>query len=317
MRYYFLTEKTSQKPTGQWMAPMNQETEEKLENAIVSKDFETFVKTLSNCEPNYKSITALRRLVNHLGKRKKIEWMKKLQGTDNVILMVTISILIEKTKYWNRENQYVYDIIEEYAKHENWNIRQASVDLFVKLISDEEENALKFFDQCVKIDDLHLKRLALLVGKKIARSSYYEDELKKKLLHKIDPLIYEDDPYIITVSTECFAEGFLKNCTDMTFDWINQRAEEVEDPQAISQLILISSSSSLENHTDEALEVVEKFLKFDNPQIKKARSTALHQLANKKPNKVSHFLETRLDIKQAVDHWAELEADGTLNNFNY
>jgi hypothetical protein len=80
-------------------------------------------------------------------------------------------------------------------------------------------------------------------------------------------------------------------------------------------LINVGASRHARAHIGEVLEIIDMVLKDDDPQIKKARSAVLHNLSASNQQKVNSFLESRLEIKQAVDHWAELEADGSINFF--
>ena len=64
------------------------------------------------------------------------------------------------------------------------------------------------------------------------------------------------------------------------------------------------------DYIDEALIIVEHFLQEDDERVRNARASTLRAIAKYKPLKLSSWLEARLHIQQAVDHWAELASEG-------
>jgi len=62
------------------------------------------------------------------------------------------------------------------------------------------------------------------------------------------------------------------------------------------------------------LQLEPKVIEDKNMRVKRARSAALRNLAKYHSKSISFFLEERLNIPQALDHWSELQIDGLLDN---
>ena len=295
---------------------LDEETEHQLLDAVQAYNIDLFSKHLLSVEANYKSINSIKKIVQQLDKFQQIEWGKKLVKEVTVPHMVIGGYLLDRNSYYKKDPELIIKLVKEYCHHEDWNVRQSSVDLFLRMVAKTENNMAQQMSDFVHSDDPHYRRLALLTAKSIAKSASYELALKKKLLLIIEDILGEEDPYVQTVSSETFSEGYMKYCTEMTLNWLSEKLEDTSSIRVKSTVLNIVGSRYVDEHLENALTIIHQLLPEEDESIKKARSSALHTLSEVHHDRVSSFLESNLHIQQAVDHWAELEADGSLNSFD-
>jgi len=294
---------------------IDEETEQNIRDSVNATEIDSFIELLRPVEANYKTVNMVKKIIVDLDRYEQVNWAKALVKMDRPIYKVIGAYLLDKNEVYKKEPEFILELVKDFSADEDWNVRQASVDMMENLVTGTDENQLNLIKMLVESDEAHLRRLALLTCKSIAKSATYEDELKAELLDVIEPLLAEEDPYVQTVSSETFNEGFMKYCTEMTLDWLREKINETDNPTVKSTVLTILASRYVEDNIEEALNIIDGMLEESDAQIKKARSSALHKLSENHHDRVSTFLEDRLHIKQAVDHWAELEADGSLNSF--
>lgn len=294
---------------------MSNELLKTLETNLKQQDFESFKENLLELELDHTIIRELDKIIQKVPRYQALNLAKELFEAEDERQIVTGGLMLQNMEFYRKEPEYLSRKILEYSNAESWNVRQVIIDLFVQLISNDIDDWKEFLNKTTRSDNIYHRRIALQAANAIAKSAKYDLELKKELLGYIEYLISDDDPQVLTISSEVLGEGFLRNCPELTLDWIKETLKEVKDPFAKSTLINVGASRHARAHIGEVLEIIDMVLKEDDPQIKKARSAVLHNLSASNQQKVNSFLESRLEIKQAVDHWAELEADGSINFF--
>ncbi|MHA2502245.1 MAG: hypothetical protein ACXAE3_05200 [Candidatus Kariarchaeaceae archaeon] len=296
---------------------IDKELEKELERAFIKRDIEFVKTTFHDIEANYKSINVLKKQCKVLDRREKIDWGRQIIETDHPVHQVMGAYLLDQTMYFTVNRDYILETVDRFCRDENWNVRQAGIDLLERMVAKQEGHEISLLQKYIGSDDAYLRRLLLLTAKEIASSANYKSELKAKLLDVLEVALTENDPYVQTICHETFQDGYLKYCTEMTVNWLNDKISTTDDNHIRSTILAILGSRYVEDEIDNVLSIIDTMLLHDEEEIRKARSAALHILSNRYHDKVSTFLEDRMHIQQALDHWAELEADGTLNSFDF
>jgi hypothetical protein len=282
-----------------------------LSTHLHNGQFKACLDLLTTIPVNYKSLNQIKNITKTMDIKDTYDWGMRMLDHDTVHKIVGV-ILLENAKIWERDLIKTRDIIIELAKHDDWRIRKASIDLLRKSIIHAYQEFRDIFVEFLNSDNPFNRRVAISVAKEISSLNEKHNNLKDKILELIDPIIHEQNPYVISVANDTLANGFLKFHGSKTNEWILAKAASAQDIIVKISLLSIYTSVSLVDYIDEALSVVEHFLQEDDERVRNARASTLRAIAKYEPSKLSSWLETRLHIKQAVDHWAELESEGLL-----
>ncbi|MHA2249056.1 MAG: hypothetical protein ACXAD7_01780 [Candidatus Kariarchaeaceae archaeon] len=283
-----------------------------LENTINEDDFALLVELLKSYPINYKSLSQVRGVVSSMNTTIAHRWGLDLIDID-IVHKITGCILLERAKIWKIDVEKTRGTIIDFALKDDWRIRKAAIDLLKKAIINSYKTYQDIIITFIESDNPFYRRVAISVAKEISTLSEKHNNLKKKLLHLIKDIIYEQNPYVMTVAKDAFANGFLRYFPEETNNWVHSISDELMNEQAISAVLSFYSTPTVLENLDPALKLMEKFLNNESEIVKYARSSVFRQIAKYLPEKLSFWLEARLDNQQIVDHWAELETEGLIS----
>ncbi len=282
-----------------------------LETALRLCKYDQCVELLKAYPVNYKSISQIRRIISKEDQDFFIDWSFKLLELD-VVHKIVAGLFLEQSNIWDLRTESTKEIIQQLSVNDDWRIRRTAINLLGKSLIHSQDNFEDLITEFICSNNPFKRRVAVSVAKDISSLSDKYDPLKNKMLDLINPILYEQNQYVITVASDTFANGFLRHHGDQINLWVKSKVKLIEDHYAKAMLLSIYSTQSVAEYLDEALSLIEIFLKDNNEIVKYARSAALRQIAKYDSVKLSSWLEAHLHIKQAVDHWAELEIDGLL-----
>lgn len=292
---------------------LKRETISRMEKLLVAGDYEAMITLLLEQELHYKTLNQIKNtlyrnippyICRTLGKD-----LVERGKADEIILA---GVFLELGMIWKEERETTRKIIRKHSVTEDWKIREVMVNLMKHAIAKDMENYKPLFVELVRSDNVYLKRVAIMAAEKLAASQSKIIDLE--FLHLLDPFIDEKESFITSVATTAFST-FLTNYPDITVTWVKKHFSEPISDYGKASLLYMFSTHEAKDNVNDALLFLDREIKNNNDRVKHARSAILRNFSAYYPNKVNSWLESKMHIPEAMDHWAELElTDDTLLN---
>ncbi len=288
-----------------------------LNKYLREENFDDFVNLISTFDLNYKSINQVKQVMSKISPSKAYIWANDLisQDGEDVTKRIAAGLLFIRSEIWNRDQTRAIEIIDQFSKCEEWKIRGIGINLFANCMIKSFDDFFDTFKLFIASDSSKFRRVAISTAQQIATYKGKINFLTKEFLDTLKPYLNEEDAYVNSVSNETFG-SFIKNYPDIFYSWISEKVIEVgDDPKGKASILYMLSNVHATNHFKKSCEIIDMLINDTNIRVKRARSAALRNLAKYHSKDVNAWLESRMNLPQAVDHWSELQIDGLLDSF--
>ena len=164
---------------------MNVSRHAKLTNNQVSElsthlrngHFKACLDLLTTVPVNYKSLNQIKNITKTMNAKDTYDWgMRMLEH--EIVHKIVGAILLESAKVWERDLIKTKRIIIELAKHNDWRIRKASIDLLRKSIIHSLTEFEELFVEFLNSENPFNRRVAISVAKEISSLNEKHNNLK-------------------------------------------------------------------------------------------------------------------------------------------
>lgn len=282
-----------------------------IQQMVNREEIECILKEVKGVDLNYKSSSQLKQMFSNSSHGYCMKFGKQIWNDRDINHVVLSGILFERAKIWERDIETTTKFIQTHAVSDNWQVREVAIQIFKYSLI---RNYIVFKDLLVnfiKSKDIHLRRVALSTAEKIINYNGNVDFIDIDFLNMLNPFFNETDSFITSVSTSTFGQ-FIKNYPDLTVKWAKEQLNQMESPYAKASVLYIFSTQPAINIYDKTMEIVDEMLPNNDERINRARSAVIQNLSKHYPEKVTKWLENRLNQPNALDHWAELEVNEEL-----
>ncbi|MHA2171401.1 MAG: hypothetical protein ACXAB7_16055, partial [Candidatus Kariarchaeaceae archaeon] len=138
-----------------------------LSTHLHNGQFKACLDLLTTIPVNYKSLNQIKNITKTMDIKDTYDWGMRMLDHDTVHKIVGV-ILLENAKIWERDLIKTRDIIIELAKHDDWRIRKASIDLLRKSIIHAYQEFRDIFVEFLNSDNPFNRRVAISVAKEIS-----------------------------------------------------------------------------------------------------------------------------------------------------
>ncbi len=282
-----------------------------LQNLVDKEAIEDILEAVKGVDLNYKSSSQLKQIFANSSHGYCMKFGKQIWNNKEVNHVVLSGILFERAKIWERDIETTMNFIQTHSVSDDWQVREVAIQIFKYSLI---RNYLAFKDLLAKFinaKDIHLRRVALSTAEKIINFNGNVDFIDIAFLNMLNPFFKETDSFITSVSTSTFGQ-FIKNYPDLTVKWAKEQISEMESPYAKASILYIFSTQPATKIYEKTMEIVEEMLPDNDERVNRARSAVIQNLSKHYPEKVTSWLENRLNQPNALDHWAELEVNEEL-----
>ena len=282
-----------------------------LQKLVDKEAVEEILIAVKGVDLNYKSSSQLKQMFSNSSFGYCMKFGKQIWNNRDVNHVVLSGILFERAKIWERDTVTTRNFINTHSVSDDWQIREVAIQIFKYSLI---RNYIVFKDLLVKFinsKDIHLRRVALSTAEKIINFNGNVNFINIEFLNMLNPFFEETDSFITSVSTSTFGQ-FIKNYPDLTVKWAKEQINEMESPYAKASVLYIFSTQPAANIYDKTMEIVDEMLPNNDERINRARSAVIQNLSKYYPEKITSWLENRLNQPNALDHWAELEVNEEL-----
>lgn len=282
-----------------------------METYLRQENFDEFLDLINQWDLNYKSINQVRHSISKNTPSMTYQWGINLLGDNRVSSLIVAGLMMIKAEIWNRDLEKTLEIIEKFSEFEEWRVRGVGINLFSHSLIKRYPDFKDIFKKFINSDSSKLRRVAISTSQEISLYKGKITFMDKDFLDLLTPYLTEKDPYVSSVSNETFG-NYIKNYPDLFYEWIGAKSDVITDDFSKASILYILSNFHATKHLDKSCKIIDKFILEDDGKIKRARSAALRNLAKYHSKNISSWLEKRMNIPQAVDHWSELQIDGLL-----
>jgi hypothetical protein len=282
-----------------------------LQQLVNKEEIELILEEVKGVDLNYKSSSQLKQIFSSSSHGYCMKFGKQIWNNRDVNHVVLSGILFERAKIWERDVETTTKFIKTHSVSDDWQVREVAIQIFKYSLI---RNYIVFKDLLVKFinsKDIHLRRVALSTAEKIINFNGNVDFIDIDFLNMLNPFFQETDSFITSVSTSTFGQ-FIKNYPDLTVKWANERINEMECPYAKASVLYMFSTQPAINIFEKSMEIVDRMLPNNDERVNRARSAVIQNFSKYYPEKISSWLENRMNQPNAVDHWAELEVNEEL-----
>ncbi|MCY3410595.1 MAG: hypothetical protein INQ03_03055 [Candidatus Heimdallarchaeota archaeon] len=278
---------------------------------IREEDIDRFKLLINNWDLNYKSINQVKQGLSRITPSKAFVWANALFEEEVDAYRIVGGLLYIRAEIWNRDYDLAVHRIVELSECEEWKIRGVGINLLTSSLLKQYDDFKELYLQFIDSDSEKLRRVAISSAHQIAVYKGKVNFMDQDFLNHLTPFLTEENSYVNSVSNEAFG-SFLKNYPDLFFNWIETKSSELNDSRSKASILYILSNINATNYVKESCDVIDKFIRDDDIKVKHARSAALRNLAKYHSKEISLWLEKRMNIPQAVEHWSELSVDGII-----
>lgn len=249
-------------------------------------------------------------ILNQFTQNEKDELIRTLVKKNNDFQnAVGVKLAIE-SKWWETNLDEVKHLIKNFATHRYWQLRDLSAELLAHLVMavPDEMNLLMKYAKSSNVKERQLATNALMLVLKLEEDWEPYREVILTLL--------KDEDFLVRYSLAYngFGGVGLKYHPERTIAYVKELAESFEDEEIKECVLAVLTHDLAKSYLDVALKILSEFMEDNRNSIRRMRQSVLQNFVKENKEEIQRFLELRIELEEALDHWANLAAAGLFED---
>lgn len=296
---------------------ISDEIYDNFRSIISDHNLDKLTELIDSMKINFKVRAKLKPMIQPLNESTCMEWGKKLSRL-KVNHIIFSGILFEKISIWSKDDIFTIDLILFLSSSDDWRIRDVSINLLFKGLSNEFNKFKKCFSELTISQDPNQRRVAIRTAKNISSLSTKNDEIKPWIYFKIEKYLYEKDDYVLRATFDTFSTGLIIYCTDLVIDSMDKLIQKGLNTETKINILTAINGLVDNQYVEKLLNLIDYFVLETNEKNKIAQLAVLRTLSRVDSKKVSIWLEERMSLENVVEYWAKLSIEGSIEDeFRY
>ncbi len=230
-----------------------------------------------------------------------------VQKENHFQIAVGLKLAIE-SKWWIERTEEAIQLIRKYGVDKFWQLRDLSAELLANLVMQDKEK-LKVLHEFAVSKDIRERQLATNAMKLVIK---LEEDLTP--YREIIMTLLNDEDFLVrnNIAYSGFGSVGLKYHPEKTMEFIQGIADTQEERIRETVLAVLSHDLALK-FKDIAFRILEKYLDDNRNAIRRMRHSVFLTLCKEYRDDVRRFLEGRIESEEALEHWANLSAEGLFD----
>lgn len=280
-------------------------------DAVSTENYGAFSEAVQERKYCFRTISEIKKEILSLDMPTALRWGKSMiEG--NVIQSAIGGVLLSISNVWDTDPAFLATQIKLLASSESWQKREIGIELLLQALVNSPAEFVSLLMDLTVSTNKYKRRVAITTARKVAMLKPKHKELKLHVLSLLTPFMFENDPFVIRLVVDTFANGFLKYCPNETIAWLGKIIPSITHVKHQVQFLRMITTEIPYENVFHIIDLIMNFIENSNPLVFYARQAALRELAKTYPKQIGGWLDHNLHIENVVDHWAELDLAGQI-----